>query len=154
MHMDGFRPSIIGLVLGIIVVFSLLVWFFLAQVTLYRSSETATLSPEGMISAEFPSETIAQIQPGQSGVWRMETGQDQRPVAIPVIVYEIHPGGNQVTFYATDTTALPDPIPEGLKGRVDVEVEYVTPADLVLRASGKFLEGSRIPTSPQVQQGQ
>jgi hypothetical protein len=152
--MDGFRPSLIGLVLGIMVIFSLLIWFFLARVTLYRSSEQAALTPDGMISAEFSPETIAQIQPGQPGVWRMETGQDQRPVSIPVVVYEIQPDGNKVIFYATDTSALPDPIPDGLQGRVDVEVEYVTPADLVLRASGKFLEGSRIPTSPQTQEGQ
>ena len=42
--------------------------------------------------------------------------------------------------------------PEGAlagKAEVEVEVEYVTPAELVLRASGKFLNRSQVPLSPQ-----
>ena len=36
-----------------------------------------------------------------------------------------------------------------LSGQVEVEVEYVTPAELVLRTSGKYLNRSQVPVSPQ-----
>jgi hypothetical protein len=41
---------------------------------------------------------------------------------------------------------------ENLKGQVDVEVEYVTPAEMVFRTSGKYLNQSQIPISPQSNQ--
>jgi hypothetical protein len=38
---------------------------------------------------------------------------------------------------------------EDLTGQAQVEVEYVTPATLVRRASGNFLNNSQFPVSPQ-----
>jgi len=35
------------------------------------------------------------------------------------------------------------------RAEIEVEVEYISPAALVLRASGKYLGGSQIPVSPQ-----
>jgi hypothetical protein len=58
-----------------------------------------------------------------------------------------------------DVIILSDEYPSGpnadalsadrLKGQLEVEVEYVTPAQLVMRASGRFLSQNQTQISPQ-----
>jgi hypothetical protein len=149
LFVDSFRPAVIGLVLAVLTLLALIVWFFLARVTLFQSSTSASLEPGGQIIASFPAESFSQIKPGQSAVLRLGQSGDQRPLVIPAVVFDTQGGNEQVILVVTDYSSLPGTIAEEIQGRVDVETEYISPAELLLRASGKFLARGRIPTSPQ-----
>jgi hypothetical protein len=143
--LDSFRPALIGLALAILTLLALLTWFFLARVTLYQTSASANLKPDGQIIAAFPAETFSQLKPGQAAILRLGQAGDQRQVSIPAVVFDTQGGNEQVVLIVTDVSALPGTLTEETPGRVDVEVEYITPAELLLRASGKFLTRGHAP---------
>jgi hypothetical protein len=149
---DRYRPAVIGLVLAILTLIALIAWLFLARVTLYQTSTSAVLNQDGQVVAGFPSEVFSQIQPGQSALLRLGQGSDQRPVTIPLIVFDTQGGEDSVILVISDYSDLPA-LPAGeVEGRVDVETDTTSPFELLLRASGKFLSQGRIPASPQATQ--
>jgi hypothetical protein len=146
---DSFRPALIGLGLAILTLIALIAWFFLARITLYQSSDGAKLKQDGQIIAAFPEGTFSQLKPGQTAILRLGQAGDQRQVSIPAVVFDTQGGSEQVVLIVTDVSALPETATEETPGRVDVEVEYITPAELLLRASGKFLTRGRDSTNSQ-----
>ena len=144
---DSFRPALIGLALAIVTLVALIVWFLLARISIYQSSTSAVLQPDGQVVASFPEETFARLQNGQAALLRLGQTGDQRPVSLPAVVFDTQGGSEQVILVITDASALPDGLAEGSKGRVDVETEKISPAELLLRASGKFLASGRTTTS-------
>jgi hypothetical protein len=136
---DSYRPAMIGLGLAVVTLVALIIWFFLARISLYQTSASAVLKADGQVIAAFPAETFAQIQPGQEGILRLGQSGDQRPLSVPVMVFDTQGGAGEVVLVVTDYSALPETLPEETPGRVDIETERIAPADLLLRASGKFL---------------
>lgn len=136
---DSYRPAMIGLGLAVVTLVALIIWFFLARVSIYQASANATLKADGQIVASFPAETFAQIQPGQEGILRLGQAGDQRPLSVPVMVFDTQGGAEQVILIVSDYSALPENLPDETPGRVDIVTERIAPADLLLRASGKFL---------------
>jgi hypothetical protein len=140
----------LGLLLGVLLMIGLLAWFFLAKVTLYENSSTLQIQPDGQVVATFSEEGLRRVRQGQSVVLRIDQGADQPTLTLPAIVYDTQKGGGKVILYV-----FADELPAGaadgkLTGRAEVEVEYVTPAQLVIRATGRYLSGSaEIPVSPQ-----
>jgi hypothetical protein len=146
---DSFRPAMIGLALAILTMTALILWFFLARITLYQSSASAVLQEDGQILASFSAETFAQIQPGQAAVFRMGQAGDQRPVTLPAQVFDTQGGNEKVIVIITDPNALPANIAANQEGRVDVETESIPPVELLLRAAGKFLSTNQAAPTPQ-----
>ncbi len=140
---DSFRPALIGLTLAILTLMALILWFFLANISLYQSSATAVLQADGQIQASFSSDIFPEIKPGQSAIFRLGQTGDQRPVVVPAQVFDTQGGSDDVIFIITDTTNLPVELGEQTEGRVDVETESISPVELLLRASGKFLSRNR-----------
>lgn len=147
---DSYRPAVFGLVLAILTLVALIIWFFLARVTLYQSSTSAVLSKDGQITAKFPAETFSQIQPGQAALLRLGQTGDQRPISIPAMVFDTTGGNDNVILVISDYSKLPQFPADDLEGRVDVETEYISPAELLLRSSGKFLNRGRVPTNLEI----
>jgi hypothetical protein len=151
LKVDSFRASRAGMVLAIIFVFALLIWFFFAKVTLYEVSSEIEITSDGRIMAIFNEEGAKRIQIGQSAILRIEGKPDEQMLTIPALVIDKNEKG-KVEIYSLETN-LPDTSSlEKNKGMVEVEVEYVTPVSLVLRTSGKFINQSKIPISPQTNQ--
>ena len=146
---DSFRASRIGMVLAIVNIFVLIAWFFLAKVTLYEISSSLSLSKEGHVVAEFTDESVARIHAGQSAILRLEAGPDQPSVTLPALVFDVERNGTRVELLIMVPDVPTEGLGEKITGQVQVEVEYVTPAELVLRTSGKYLGGSQMPVSPQ-----
>jgi hypothetical protein len=146
---DSFRPALIGLALAILTLTALIVWFFLARISLYQSSGSAVLLADGQIQASFSNEIFSQIKPGQAAVFRLGQTGDQRPVTIPAQVFDTQGGAEKVIFIVTDATSLPIDLGDQTEGRVDVETESISPVELLLRASGKFLSRNRAAEEPQ-----
>lgn len=148
---DSFRASRIGLVLAVIFVIALLIWFFFAKVTLYEVSTNIELTSDGRILAQFSEEGVRRISVGQTAILRLEGKKEQQNLNLPAIVIDTTKKDK------IEIIPLAPSLPEEfemdtIKGQVDVEVEYVKPIEMVLRTSGKFMNQSQIPISPQTYQ--
>ena len=149
LRIDSYRAANIGLILAILNMSALVAWFFLARVTLYETSPTIRFTEDGRLVAGFAPEALKRIQPGQSAILRISMGPDQPTVSLPALVYGVDAEGEQVELLVMSSD-MPDTImQEKLTGQIEVEVEHITPAELVLRSSGKILKKNEIPLSPQ-----
>ena len=137
---DGHSTSLIGF-LGVLILLAVWgAWFFVAGVPIRQSSANAQVTGPQKVTAVFPSDSALGISRGQA--------VDYHPAGN--IGAQIGPIPGSVTSVADDTTGdltrveialrleqtLPAPLQEGLKGRVDVEMEQVSPAKLILRSAG------------------
>lgn len=149
LRVDSFRASRIALLLAILLMTALLAWFFLARVTLYEVGNSLQWLENGMLQAAFPDEAQGRLRAGQLATVRLNAGPDQPPLSIPAMVYDVPLEGGQVQLYLL-TNELPGGSPQAkLNGQVEVAVERITPAELVLRTSGKYLNRSPNLTAPQ-----
>ena len=151
LQLDSFRATRVALVLAILNMIVLLIWFLLGQITLYEVSTDLSLNDDGTLVAIFSKESISRIFTGQSAILRIDAGQDQPLVTVPALVIAVEDKTGTAEFLIL-TDDLPSTISTGEitgQAEIEVEVEYVAPVTLVLRASGKYLGGSQIPVSPQ-----
>lgn len=149
LDIDSYRASRIGMILAIVVMILLLLWFFFAKVTLFEISSDISLTEDGHVVANFPNEAIRRIKPGQPAILRAQVGPDQATLTLSAIVIRTDRTSGQAEIVVLSEEGAVIPLLEELSGQVQVEVEYVTPATLVRRASGSYLNNSQFPVSPQ-----
>jgi len=152
LRLDSFRATRIGLIFAIILMLALIVWFFMAKVTLYEVSSTLEWNAEAKLMATFAEEARARLRPGMPAILRLPQSPDQPATTIPAVVFDLPRDSEQVEILVLPSGLPLDTQPGKLTGQVEAEVEYVTPAELVLRTSGKFLNRSQVPVSPQTPQ--
>ena len=148
LRLDSFRLSRVGLILAILNMLALLAWFFFARVTMYEVSPTLSPGSEGRLLAAFSPEAFSRIRPGQSALVRVSASGDQQAATLAAMVFDIDREKNQAVIYVLPAENLPDLSGDKLNGRVDVEVEYVTPFELILRNSGQFMNQAILQVSP------
>jgi hypothetical protein len=149
LRLDSFRAARVGLVLAAVNMALLIAWFFLARVTLYEVSTGLKPSAEGRLTATFPQESMSRLRTGQSAWLRLDAGAEAQPVRYPALVYDMPAQSNQVEIVVLAPDFPTDLPAERLKGQVEVEVEYVTPAALLLRTSNRALNRNQVPISTQ-----
>ena len=149
LDIDSYRASRIGMILAVVIMILLFAWFFFAKVTLYEVSSDLTFTEDGHVLAYFPKEALRRIQLGQPVILRVYSDPDKAALTIPGLVISTEKDGEQVQIVMISEEAFSLPPQEDLTGQAQVEVEYVTPATLVRRASGSFLNNSQFPVSPQ-----
>jgi hypothetical protein len=147
LRLDGFRATRIALLIAVVNMLALMGWFFFAKVSLYEVGGNLSWNEEGMIAATFSKEAMPRLRQGQTATVRLDFGADQPAQTLPAYLYRLPENDEAVLFYL-DRNDLPDSARTGkLNGQVEVEVEKVTPAQLVLRTSGKFLNQAPAPTA-------
>lgn len=172
---DNFYISLAGLITAIVLAIMWGSWFFMAQVTLHEVSQNVQVTDKESVVTEFPSdahgvtqrtqstrrrvvvadfppEAMETIRPGQVALLRLEGKIGKQTGTIPAIVINVtsHPrGGGLVELLAEIDANAPNPFEEGVGGEVKIEVEYITPAALVMRASGLFVDTPPTSFSPQ-----
>jgi hypothetical protein len=149
LHIDSFRASRFGLLLAIGLMVALLVWFFIAKVTLYEVGSSIQVMENGMLQVAFSPEARGRLRAGQPAVVRLNPGADQSTITLPAMIYDIPSEGGDVQLYLLTNELPPGGLQGKLNGQVEVEVEHLTPAELVLRSSGKYLNRSPAPLSTQ-----
>jgi membrane fusion protein (multidrug efflux system) len=91
------------------------------------------------VTATFPSDGLLGINRGQLVDFHPAGNIGAQNGAIPGIVTTVSedPSGEQtvVEIALRIEQTLPAPLQEGLKGRVDIELERVSPATLILRSA-------------------
>ena len=149
LRVDSFRPSRIGLLLAIILMGGLIAWFFMAKVTLYENSVSLQFKEDGRLLATFTPEGMKRVRQGQTAMLHIDVGADQPAESLPAMVFDIQADSN-VAEILVKSNEVPESLKKGnLGGHVEVEVEYATPAQLLLRVSGKYFGGNNITVSPQ-----
>lgn len=149
LRLDSFRAARVGLLLAAANMALLVLWFFLARVTLYEVSGSIKPSADGRVAAAFSQDALARIHIGQRGWLRLDPGTDQPAVRIPVLVYDVPPQSADVELVILDPEYTVDSSAQKVKGQVEIEVEYVSPVELVMRTTGKMLNRNQVPISPQ-----
>jgi hypothetical protein len=150
LNVDSPYASLIGL----LVVMTLLVmwglWFFGAKISLYRSSDQAQVSHLLFVTAQFSGEQAGQIKIGQPATFYPGDVVQAPDGPIPAIVTEVRPtagGPTEVTLALRPERRLSNSLPPGLAGRVEIEVERVSPANFALRRGG--LSAAATPGRPE-----
>jgi hypothetical protein len=154
LNADSFVPSLIGATLAMLMLLTWLIWFTLAQVTLYEITDNFIVEDKETIIALFPAQSQTQIHPGQSALLRLDVPIGAESATIPAVVVDVIPALNQdkleVELYVRSGLS-PIPLHEGMSGKVEIEVEYVSPAVLVMRATGQLMDAEQVMVSPQDQ---
>lgn len=151
LNADSFRGSILGLALVAAFLVAWFAWFFLARVAVYEVADTARLEvdtlgrvgPRGgfKVIANFPPAALGRLQPGQPARLRLHgypwTQYGSLAATVARVEDEVQDGYVQVELAVNPDPASAIPLQDDLLGTVEVEVDRVSPATLVLRAAGQ-----------------
>ena len=166
---DSYSLSLAGLLSAIILAILWGNWFFTAQITHYANSQKIYVTDkerlfsqfpknsqgsvreqiirQRMIVAEFPPAPIQNIKVGQIAHIRLDNSRHAG--SIPATVEEIqHINEKDIVILRTNLDfAIPNLFKKGNGGEVQIEVGYVTPAIMVLNASGLLTETAPLSSS-------
>ena len=148
---DSFQMVQVGMLIAIPFFLAWLVWFLAAGVTIMEISTNTKFEGNDVIFATYPDSARERLRIGQPARLRLNP-IDSGVLSATALVTGISPGatGQTVLVELFATEPLPPVAPDTpLVKQVEVEVERVTPAVLVLRASGQFSKMPSISTSPQ-----
>ena len=150
---DSVRPTLVGLLLAMTLLITWAAWFFLARITLYETGRVVLTTKGGIVVASFSPGALGRIQRGQPALLSLDgiTGDQAgtTPAIVTNVANQAQEGWVRVELFAPATTAFPTPIQDGLTGSVEIEVEHISPATFVMRASGQFIDTPPVSLSPQ-----
>jgi multidrug resistance efflux pump len=115
-----------------------------------EGEKLGAIVPEGTLRAvaEFaPPAALGRVRPGQPARLRLNGfpwGQyGSIPARVTNVAGEVRQGTVRVELAVAEGQETPIPLQHGLPGSVEVEVERVTPATLVIRTAGQLLTAPR-----------
>jgi membrane fusion protein (multidrug efflux system) len=106
----------------------------------------ATIVPDGplRVVARFTPVALGRLAAGQAAVVRLQgfpwTQYGVLRASVDRVAGEVRDGRVRVELAPVDPAQFPAPLRHGLPGTVEVEVEKVAPATLVLRLAGRLLD--------------
>ncbi len=127
---DGFRISNFVLVFALALLAGWLWWFVRADVPQYEISRDVRIEPNRFI-ATFPGRVLDHVRPGQSATLQL----DGATIPAKVIAIGMDASTGQVRAILLPLTETPPPA--AASAQAAIEIERVSPATLVLRASGR-----------------
>ncbi|MDB5955427.1 HlyD family efflux transporter periplasmic adaptor subunit [Ramlibacter sp.] len=123
-----------------------------------QGERLATVVPHGslIIVADFaPAAVLGRIRPGQSARLRLDgfpwAQYGSIEATVTRVAGEVHDGLVRVEFAPAVSAPSRLALQHGLPGTIEVGIEQVTPAQLVLRAAGRF--DASAPAAPQPASG-
>lgn len=134
---DGFRPSLIVLIITILLLIAWGAWFFLAQVTIYEASRDFQVGANRTLLVTYAPSALARIRASQKALVRLDVGVGEPPMSYPALVMNT-PESNAPDQRVEIYVLAPEPLPMGLVGTVQVEVDHVSPAMLIMRPVGQL----------------
>jgi membrane fusion protein (multidrug efflux system) len=125
----------------------------LARITFYETGQIVSVNRDGTVTANFDPGALGRVQSGQAALLHLNDVSQDLAEPIPSIVVSVTGQGQeeqiQVELYILgEAIALISP-QDNLTGQVEVEVERISPATLVMRASGLSTDSPALSTSPQ-----
>ena len=150
------RKLIVALITTILLLVLWLLWFFLARITIYQISQPIDITESEVIIAKFPLEASQVLKPGQVANLIIDgnIGVDLGPISgsVAQISREAEVGIVEVSIFMNweqvpqlySLSNLVD-----LTGKIQIEVEQVSPATMVIRAANSAVAASPDQTLPQ-----
>jgi hypothetical protein len=135
---DNFRGSSWLVILGLAALIFWFGWFFLAQILIYATSQSASVQSPTRATAVFQLSEAPRLHPGQTARLQLD-GLENNPygtVTGRVSAIEQTTQGLEVTLDLQPAPDTPFQLQNGMKGTVKIEVEQASPASLVLRTIG------------------
>lgn len=148
LQQDSFGPALAALIITSLLLLAWSAWFFLAQVTLYETSRDFSVQRDGSLLVEFSPEGLARLRPGQAATFRPTGGAGPEGQIFPALVMDTPATTGPVALHVFS----PEPLQPGQTGQIQVEVEQVSPAMLVLRSAGQFVDDPQLTLSPQTRE--
>lgn len=139
---DKFRPMLLVTIFAAVILTAWGIWFFAGSVTLFERTQAIRITPAGVVEAVFTPAQAAKIRVGQSG-WLRLAGEGEAAGFVPLLVVAVATDGaaqkSMVSFYVADEALYPAVVGSAgsAVGRVEVVVEQISPARLVLRSTGR-----------------
>ncbi|MEM7028649.1 MAG: hypothetical protein AAF629_03570 [Chloroflexota bacterium] len=138
---DTTRTRVIGLIVIALMLGAWVAWGFLSRVTLYEVADQASLTGASTIEARFSPAVQGRIQPGQTARLRLDSYPWLQYGTVPAVVTTVPrtPRDGWLVVRLDISAVPPSPmvLDFGMTGVVEVAVEEVSPADLLLRAAGR-----------------
>lgn len=114
-------------------------WLFGARVPMYAVSDTAVLTSPTQLTATLPPDALLKIQTGQTALLRLDAFPWEEYGTISATVAEIdetlQDGRFQIQLRLNPIADTRIPFQAGLTGSVEIEIEQVAPAAMLLRTS-------------------
>lgn len=131
---DRFGPSLVALIFAMILLLLWCAWFFLARIPITEVSQSVEIAPGQKVVASFSPKALGRLQEGQPAYLRLE---GLWPQTVPAIIMQINYQRGQVELFAEEDLSFVDGVTEEVE-HVEIEIENISPAALVMRASGLF----------------
>ncbi len=165
---DSFHASVAGLVIGLLILGAWCAWFFMARVSIYKvSSKVWVTGEETIVSgfsqdsrrpgetrengivAQFSQEDMADIKPGQEAILHLKGTGQARSVPAKVTRILKQEDKDQVELSTQLDANSRVQLKKGDTGEVKIAVDHVSPAVMVMRASGLFEDAVGISSTPE-----
>jgi len=151
LELDGFHSTLVLLLVGALLFCGWLAWFLFAEVSLYAVTDTARIeviqethpvSDKVIVVAEFaPPEALGRVRPEQRGRLRLDgfpwAQYGTVSATVARVATETQNGKIRVELDVEEAPDFPVSLQHGLTGTLEIEVERVSPAHLVLRSIGR-----------------
>lgn len=142
---DGARGPIIVTWLAIALLAAWASWFFFAEMTVREAASARIEVHDGVfrvVAELLPEDSLGRIWPGQKGQLRLTafpwTQYGTVPVEVAKVADEARDGLVRVELAIRPDYDARIPLTRDLPGTIDIEVEHLSPAALVLRVVGRF----------------
>lgn len=147
---DRNRFSLVSLSLVALLLGGWLIWFFCAPVTLFETGQIVQTSSDGVVVAHFPHAAHTRLQLGQAV--QLYLANTEQHEAISATVAEVASQATddqlQVIIFADIDSPNIGSLQDGLSGQAIVAVEQVSPAKLVMRATGQGVDTPPVSFGP------
>lgn len=133
------RTTLIALIAAATLLTGWLLWFFFARLSLYAVSEPLTVAPTETLRATFPASSAPDIVQGKPARLLLTGTSRTEPLTIPGLVHQTatQPDGSIIADIHIHWAQSPlNSVPHGVAGRIHVETEQISPAQLFIRAAG------------------
>lgn len=138
---DTARTRLVGLVVIALLLGVWLAWALLSRVTVYEVTSQASLTGASTVVAQFSPAVQGRIQPGQPARLRLDSYPWLQYGTVPAVVTTVprapRDGWLEIRLTIAEEPPAPITLDFGMTGVVEVAVEQVSPAELLLRAAGR-----------------
>ncbi len=148
---DGGRRSQLVIVLAMSILLLWSIWFLFATIPAYETGEIIGIRRDGRLQALFPIDTLNLIRPGQHGYIQMDGSSIQHATGEQLVtvtdVSTTEKNGYVEVILEADyagRNGTPIALAKDNPLWATVAVEQISPAVLVLRTSGQFIEAPAI----------
>lgn len=138
---DTARTRLLGLIVIALFLGGWLAWGFLSRVTLYEVTPQASLIGASTVMAQFSPAVQGRIQPGQMARLRLDSYPWLQYGTVSAVVTTVprtpRDGWLEIKLSIPEEPTGPITLDYGMTGVIEVAVEQVSPAELLLRAAGR-----------------